>query len=235
MNAKSILKELESLGSDGTKRILMRHGAREPLFGVKVGDLKTIQKRIGADHELALALYDSGNYDAMYLAGLIAEDEKMTKAQLRKWAREAYGGSLSGSTVPWVATGSPRGWDLALEWIDSPKDPISAIGWSTLSSIAMVWPDYEIHLPTIKKLLSRVKREIKKAPNDTVYAMNGFVIAAGSGIAPLFEEALAVAEAIGEVTVDHGETSCETPFAPDYLRKVQAANRVGKKKKMAKC
>ncbi|MEM7599800.1 MAG: DNA alkylation repair protein [Verrucomicrobiota bacterium] len=235
MTAKSILKELESLGSDGTKRILMRHGAREPLFGVKVGDLKKIQKRIGVDHELALALYESGNYDAMYLGCLIAEDEKMTKAQLRKWARQAYGGSLSGSTVPWVASGSPRGWDLALEWIDSSKDQLSSIGWSTLSSITMVWSDDELHLPTIKKLLTRVKREIKKAPNETRYAMNGFVIAAGSGIAPLFDHALSVAEAIGEVSIDHGDTSCETPFAPDYLRKVQSMDRVGKKKKTAKC
>jgi hypothetical protein len=51
--------------------------------------------------------------------------------------------------------------------------------------------------------------------------MNGFVIAAGSGISDLFDEALYIAEAIGEVYVDHSETSCQTPFAPDYLRKVQ--------------
>lgn len=235
MNVTSILKELETLGSEGTKRILMRHGAKEPLYGVKVGDLKKIQKRIGVDHELALALFETGNYDAMYLACLVADDEKMTKAQLRKWAREAYGGSLNAATVPWVATGSSRGWDLALEWIDSSKDQLSAIGWSTLSSIAMVWSDAEMHLPTIKKLLKRVRREIHKAPNETRDAMNGFVISVGSGIASLFDDALAVAEMVGEVHVDHGETACETPFAPDYLRKVQSMNRVGKKKKTAKC
>jgi 3-methyladenine DNA glycosylase AlkD len=235
MSAKSVLKELESLGSKGTRKILMRHNAREPLFGVKVGDLKKIQKRIGVDHQLALDLYDTCNYDAMYLACLIADDKKMTKAQLRKWARQAYGGSLSGATVPWVATGSPHGWDLALEWIDSPKDTISAIGWTTLSSIATVWPDNTLELPAWQKLLRSVKKEIHKAPNDTRYAMNGFVIAAGSGISDLFDEALSIAEAIGEVYVDHSETSCQTPFAPDYLRKVQSKNRIGKKKKTAKC
>lgn len=235
MTARSVLKELQSLGSEGTKKILMRHDAREPLFGVKVGDLKKIQKRIGVDLQLALDLYDTGNYDAMYLACLITDDEKMTKAQLRKWARQAYGGSLSGSTVPWVATGSSRGWDLALEWIDSPKDNLSAIGWSTLSSIAMVRPDDELELPKWRQLLRRVKKEIHKAPNDTRYAMNGFIIAAGSGIAELFNEALSIAETVGEVYVDHGETSCQTPFAPDYLRKVQSMNRIGKKKKTAKC
>jgi hypothetical protein len=65
--------------------------------------------------------------------------------------------------------------------------------------------------------------------------MNGFVIAAGSGISDLFVEALSIAEAIEEVYVDHSETSCQTPFAPDYLRKVQSMNRIGKKKKTAKC
>ena len=57
----------------------LKHGAREPFFGVKVEHLKKIQKRIKKDYQLALDLYDTGISDAMYLAGLIADDEKMTK------------------------------------------------------------------------------------------------------------------------------------------------------------
>lgn len=235
MDAQSILTELKALGSEATRRILMRHGAREPLYGVKVGDLQKIRKRIGTDHDLALDLYASGNYDAMYLAGLIADDARMTKAQLRQWARRAYGGSLSGATVPWVATGSPRGWALAREWIESPQEQLCAIGWSTLASIVSVWPDKDLPLPELRALLRRVKREIHQSPGDVCYAMNSFVIATGSCVSPLSDFALETAEAIGEVTVDHGETACRTPFAPDRIRKVQSMDRVGRKKKTAKC
>lgn len=235
MTKEEVLKELESLGSEGTQKIYLRHGAREPLFGVKVGDLKKIQKRIKVDHELALALFDSGNYDAMYLAGLVADDARMTKAQLRKWARQAYGGSLSGYTVPWVATGNPHGAALALEWIESKKDVIASIGWATLSSLVSVKDDEELDLPGLKKLLKRVDKEIHSAGDETKYWMNNLVIAVGSFVESLSSDALAAAERIGEVSVDHGKTGCKTPFAPDYLRKVAKMGRIGKKRKSAKC
>jgi hypothetical protein len=46
MTAKAILEEIKSLGSDSYKKILFNHGVKEPCFGVKIGDLKKIQKRI---------------------------------------------------------------------------------------------------------------------------------------------------------------------------------------------
>lgn len=235
MNAKQILRELKNLGNEGTRKTLLRHGAREPLFGVRIGDMQKLRKAVGINHEVALELFESGNYDAMYFASLVADDERMTKAQLRKWAKQAYGASLSGSAVPSVAAGSPRGWDLALEWIDSKSESVAETGWNTISSLISVRSDEELDLPALRKLLARVKREIGKAPNHVRYAMNNYVIAAGSFVAPLFETAMKTAEAIGEVTIDHGATSCQTPFAPDYLKKVQSMNRVSRKRKSTKC
>ena len=71
--ADEVVAELKTLGSESNKKVLVRHGAREPFYGVKIEDLKKIQKRIKKDHDLALALYDTGISDAMYLAGLIAD------------------------------------------------------------------------------------------------------------------------------------------------------------------
>ena len=235
MTKQEALSQLESLGNEQTRKILKRHGAREPLFGVKIGDMQPLRKKIKSDYQLALDLYATGNYDAMYFAGLIADDARMTRKDLRTWARQAYGGSLSGYTVPWVATGSPHGWSLALEWIDRKNDVVSAIGWATLSSILSVKEDAELDLPALKKLLKRTGEEILQAGDETRYAMNNFVIAAGSFVAPLFDLALKTAEKIGPVEIDHGDTGCKTPFAPDYLRKVEKMGRVGKKKKTAKC
>ena len=52
------------------------------MFGVSVADLKTIAKQIKGDQALALELYDTGNYDAMYLAGLVADGSQMSKRSL---------------------------------------------------------------------------------------------------------------------------------------------------------
>jgi len=104
MTANELLDELKALGSENYKKMLMEnYGVQEPCFGVKIGDLKKIQKRIQHDYQLALDLYDTGNYDAMYLAGLIADDARMTKKDLRRWVRTAYAGALPGSTVAWAA------------------------------------------------------------------------------------------------------------------------------------
>jgi 3-methyladenine DNA glycosylase AlkD len=125
MTATEIIAELKSLGRESIKKVLIKHGAREPFFGVKVEDLKKIQKRIKTNHPLALELYDSGISDAMYLAGLIADDVKMTKKDLQNWVEQAYWYMLSEYTVPWVAAGSKHGRELALEWIESDKERTS--------------------------------------------------------------------------------------------------------------
>src|SRR5436305_14327487 len=90
MTADEVVKELRSLGSESIKKVLLKHGAKEPFFGVKVEELKKIQKRVKMDHELALALYDTGISDAMYLAGLIADDARMTKKNMQSWVKQEY-------------------------------------------------------------------------------------------------------------------------------------------------
>src|SRR5262249_31919319 len=135
MTAKEIMTRLESLGSPSIKKVLLQHGVREPFFGVKVGDMKPIQKQIKMDYQLAKELYATGNADAQYFAGLIADDLKMSKADLQSWVKGALSQNISEYTVPWVAAGSQHGYELALEWIESPKEHIAAAGWSTLANL----------------------------------------------------------------------------------------------------
>ncbi len=236
MTATEVLKQLKALGNETTRKTLVRHGAYpNACYGVKIGDLKPLQKKIKVDHQLALDLFDSGIYDAIYLAGLIADDAKMTKKDLRKWAKSPSRRLFSGSTIPWVAAGSPHAADLAAEWIESKDDAVAAIGWNTLTSIMSVAPDEELDLPGHKKLLKRIEKEIHKAGNVTKYAMNNFVISCGCFVAPLNDAAKKSADKIGEVEVDHGDTACRTPYAPAYIAKVEKMGRVGKKKKTIKC
>lgn len=235
MNANDILEELRPLGSDSYKRVMFNHGVKEPFYGVKIGDMKTIVKRIKMDYQLALDLYDSGVYDAMYLAGLIADDARMTKADLRHWVSKAYCSGLSASTVAWVASGSAHGWELGLEWIDSETEMIAVAGWATLGSLASIKQDDQLDLAALRGLLERVERSIHAAPDHVRYQMNAFVIAVGSYVQPLTETAIATAQRIGPVMANLGNNDCQVPFAPDYIAKVAQRGSIGKKRKTAKC
>ena len=230
MTAKEILAELKPLGRESYKKVLFNHGVKEPCFGVRIADMRPIQKRIKMDYQLALDLYDTGNYDAMYLAGLIADDARMTRKDLQRWVRKSYG-----FTVPWVAAGSPHGWDLALEWVDSKTDRIAAAGWATMASLVSIKEDTHLDLAALKRLLQRAQKTIHQQADETRYQMNRFVIAVGAYVKSLTGTALRTAEKIGPVTVDMGDTACEVPFAPDYIRKVQKRGAIGKKRKSAKC
>jgi 3-methyladenine DNA glycosylase AlkD len=235
MTAQEILDQLRPLGTDGYKNVLLKHGIREPVFGVKIEELKKIQKRVKKDYRLALDLYDTGIYDARYLAGLIADDAKMTKKDLRHWAEKANCHALSEYTVAWVAAESLHGRELALEWIESKKESVAASGWATLSGLVALKDDGDLDLAELKKLLQRVQKTIHKQPNRVRYTMNGFVIALGCYVTALTELALQTAAQIGTVTVDMGGTACKVPDAPEYIHKVEKRGALGKKRKTIKC
>jgi len=233
MDLSAVLKELESYGDERTKNTHIRHGAEEPLYGVRVGDLKKILKKTKKNHELSLALYKTGNSDAMYLAGLMADEKKITKDDLNRWVKSAYWSYLSEFTVPWVAAETAFGYELGLEWIRSEKETIAAAGWATLSNYASV--KQELDLDMYASLLNEVENNIDNAPNRVKYTMNGFVIAVGSFIPELTEKAKQTADRIGKVSVFMGDTSCKVPLAIDYIEKVETRGSIGKKRKKARC
>ena len=205
------------------------------MFGVKVGDLKTILKKIKGRQELALELYDTGNTDAMYLAGLVANGALMTKQQLESWARGASWSMISEYTVPWVASESPLAAELAQKWIDAKQPSVVSSGWMTWSAIVATRPDEELDLKALQKLLDRVTLQIHDSNNRVRSAMNGFVISVGGYVLPLQKKAREAAKKIGKVEVDVGDTACKVPLALEYIDKMIARGNSGKKRKTVKC
>jgi 3-methyladenine DNA glycosylase AlkD len=234
MTAKEIVAELKKLGTAQTKKTWMNHGAQEPCFGVKIEDMKKIQKRIKTDYQLALDLYDTGIADAMYLAGLIADDPKMTKKDLQKWVAAANSPWVAEYSVPWVASASPHGREIALKWIESKNETIASAGWQTYSSMVAIKEDADLDLAEIKSLLQRVAKSIQQQPNRVKYVMNGFVIAVACYVKPLHKLAVDTANGIGKVAVDL-VGDCKIPFAPDQIKKIEARRAIGKKRKSPKC
>ena len=232
---KQVMKALEAKGSEQTRKIFKRHGAGDNMYGVKVADMKVIAKTIKGDHDLACELYETGNYDAMYLAGMVADGKKMNKTELNAWAKSADWQMIAEYTVPWVASESPHGRDVAMKWIDDKKEHVAAAGWNTYSGLLATIADEDLDLKEIKALLKRVEKEIDGAHGRVRYCMNGFVIAVGSYVTALAKEAKATAKKLGKVEIDMGGTACKVPLATDYIAKIEKMGRVGKKRKTIRC
>lgn len=235
MNLQEVMTELKAFGSEQTRKTLARHGAPENLFGVKVGDMKKIVRKVKVDQELAQQLYDTGNADAQYLAGLISNPAEFTLELLNEWAQGSSWSMVSESMVAAIAAESPHGFEAGLNWIESDDDRIASTGWAALNHWMSIRPDEALDLARIETLLERIPGAIASAGNRTKNTMNTFVIGAGSFVVPLTEKALEVANALGKVEVDVGDTACKVPLASAYINKVVKMGRQGKKRKHARC
>jgi 3-methyladenine DNA glycosylase AlkD len=223
------------MGTENVKRLFENHGNTDPSYGVKIGDLKTIQKKIKKNHALSLELFDTGVSDARYLAGLIADEKQITAKDLSHWLATTRSPIILEYTIPWVAAESPHGWNLGTRWIDSDDVAAQMAGWATLASVVSLAPDSQLDLSALRLLLARVETGIGAAANRVKYVMNTFVISVGCYVGPLCAEAAEVGKRLGPISVDMNGTACKVPYAPDYIQKVVDRGTLGKKKKMARC
>jgi hypothetical protein len=233
----SIMAELKSKGTAQNRKIYARHGlVAERVYGVSVAEMKRIAKTIRKQQGLAMELYATGIMDAMYLAGMVADGALMSREQINGWAEGAVGMRMIAEyTVPWVTVDNAAGRELALAWMRSKKEQIAAAGWSTYSGLVALRDDSDLDLKEIEGLLAAVVKGIAGAQNRERYCMNTFVICVGSYVVPLYKQAMAAARAIGSVEVDMGETDCKVPLATAYIDKVEAAGRLGRKRKTIRC
>lgn len=235
MTFEVIMTELEALGSDQIKQIYYRHGIKDPVFGVKVGDLKPFQKKIKKDYELSKALYDTGNHDAIYLAGLIADEAKMTKEDFEIWIKAVNYTGTATTTIASVAAESRFGFELAREWIDSDDYYKRIAAWSIWTYLLAIKPSETIDISEVEALLNRCKDELQSEEDHIRYGMNNFIISVGGYVPELTNYAKIVADHIGTVTVDMGDTACKVPDARAYIEKMEARGNIGKKRKKARC
>jgi len=231
------MEELRSKGKENTRLIYARHGMPyDRTFGVSNADLKLIAKTIKGQQELACQLYDTGNVDAMYLAGIVADGAKMTPQQLESWAEGAAGiPMILEHTVPWVTVDNPKARALSIQWIQSEKEHIQTAGWRSYCGIIATAPDSNLDLSEIQKLLNIAENEINHATDRVKLAMNAFVVSVGCYVLPLASAAKETAKRIDKIMVDVGDTACKVPYAIAAIEKVESANKLGQKRKTIRC
>lgn len=218
MTAADVLQEMEKLGTEQTRKTYRRHGAGENVYGVKFGDLEKLRKKIKMDHDMAVELWATGNYDARNFAALIADPKQATEKLLNTWAKDADN-SGHAHAVARYAAGTPFARKLVEKWAYSDKEWISSIGWMMLASMAggNEFPD-----EYFEPWLVGIAQDIHTRKNYVRYGMNSALIAIGSRGGHLTEQAIATAVKIGKVEVDHGDTNCKTPDAAQYIEKTLA-------------
>lgn len=235
MDVQTVLQELELLGSERTKKVYMQQGAHEPLFGVATGAMKPIAKKIKTNQVLADELYATGNYDAMYLAGMIADPKAMTEADFNKWMEDAYFYMISDFIVAVTLVETDFAQAVSDRWIATGKELYVSAGYSCYCWLLGNRKDEEFDREKLNTMLETVEKTIHSSPDRAKYAMNNFVTTVGVSYIPLHEKAVSVANNIGTVDVFRGKTKCSVPVAADEIQKAVDKGRLGFKRKNVRC
>ena len=222
MDLNQAMQELESLGSEQTRKTWGRHGAAEPMFGVKFGDLGKLHKRIKTDHALARALWNTGNHDARLLGCMAADVAKATAEELKAWAVEAKD-SATLEALAGFASRTPLAAEIREVWLADPK--LQRAGWSMVAhSAAARGPSGGAALTEAAALgyLQRIEAGIHAAENWTRRTMMYAVLGIGGQSPALRKAAEAAIRRIGPVAFHPGKTACEFPDPLPYLEKMWA-------------
>lgn len=235
MNLEQVMQELEALGKERTKKIYISNGAHEPLFGVATGAMKPIVKKIKINQQLADELYATGNYDAMYFAGIIADPNGMTELDYDRWMDSAYFYMLSDYVVAVTLSESDIAQEVADKWIASGEELRISAGWSCYCWLLGNRKDVEFSEVKISKMLDIVKNTIHESPERAKSAMNNFLYTVGTSYLPLHEKALETAKEIGIVEVKRDNKKSSFLNAYESIQKEVDKERIGFKRRHVRC
>ena len=235
MDCETVMQELESLGKERMKKIYISNGAHEPLFGVATGAMKPLAKKIKKNQPLAEQLYSTGNYDAMYFAGIIADPMTMSEADFERWMDAAYFYMLSDFVVAVTLAETDIAQDVADKWISSGEELRMSAGWSCYCWLLGNRPDSEFSTSKISSMLDQVENTIHDSPDRTKSAMNNFIYTVGISYLPLHDKAVETAKAVGPVEIRRDKKKNSILLASENIQKEIDRGKLGFKRKYVRC
>ncbi|WP_394184752.1 DNA alkylation repair protein [Metabacillus halosaccharovorans] len=235
MDFTIVMLELEALGKERTKNTYIRNGAHEPVFGVATGAMKPIAKKIGKNQPLAEQLYATGNYDAMYFAGIIADPTIMTEADFDRWIDAAYFYMLSDYVVAVTLSETDNAQTIADKWIESGEELRMSAGWSCYCWLLGNRSDAEFNADKIAGMLDQIEKTIHDSPDRTKSAMNNFMYTVAVSYLPLHEKAVQTAKEVGPVEIKRDKKKSSILLASDNIQKEIDRGKLGFKRKYVRC
>ena len=213
MTVDEILAQLESLGDDARRKHNTKAGAPEDQFGVKLGDIRALAKKLKTGHELALKLWDTGNVEAQLLATLIIKPRLLSADELDKLTRSVTCAQVADWLNSYVVAEHPEKESLRLKWMTAKDRWATRAGWNFTASRVNKGGD-GLDLPA---LLDRIEKEMPKAMPEVQWTMNNTLGAIGIHHPEHRERAIAIGEQIGLYRDWPVSKGCTPPYVPVWV------------------
>lgn len=216
MIVKEILAKLKSLGDDVRRAHNTKAGAPDNQFGVKLGDIRVIAKKIKTDHELALDLWDTGNVEAQLLSTLIIKPKSLSADKLDKLTRSTTCAQVADWLNAYVVAEHPEKETLREKWMLADDRWAARAGWNLTASRVNKGAN-DLDLPA---LLDRIEKEMPKAVPELQWTMNNTLGAIGIHHPKLRKRAVSIGEKIGLYQDWPVSKGCIPPYVPVWVEAI---------------
>jgi 3-methyladenine DNA glycosylase AlkD len=169
MTTREVLAWLKKKGTRRTVLGMARYGIEaKRAFGVPMGTLLSLRKKLGKDHDLATALWASGWYEARLLAALVDDPARVTRRQMNAWAARFENWADCDTVCFSLFDRTPFAWERARQWVKSPREFVKRGGFVLMACLALhdkAAPDkrFLAMLPLIEKGAGDERNFVKKA------------------------------------------------------------------------
>jgi 3-methyladenine DNA glycosylase AlkD len=216
MNVKEALAKLKALGNESVRARNTRNGAGKDQYGVQLGDIRKLAAKIKADHELGLALWETGNIDARLLAILLITPKKLSSADVERMVKAANFPQLAEWLNAYVVKQHPDKEALRVKWMKA-KDPWAArAGWNLTAERVARRPEGL----DLSKLLDRIASEMGTAPSAAQWTMNSCLAQIGIHSPTHRKRAVVIGESLGIYRDYPVSKGCTSPFAPIWINEM---------------
>jgi len=216
MNLKEILKQLESLADEKVRKQHIKNGARENLYGVKMGDIRTLAKKIKTNHALALELWETENIDARMLAILILNPKELSAVEIEKMVASEQFAWAADWFYNYVVKEYPDKEQFRQKWMNSGDKMLARAGWSLTSGRIARAPEGI----DIAAILTRIESEMSNEAPEVQWTMNTALAQTGINHPAYRERALAIGENLGIYRDYPVSKGCTSPFAPIWINEM---------------
>ncbi len=216
MTLEETLTQLKALGNEKTRAHNAKYGSGDNQFGVRLGDIRKLAKKIKTNHELAFALWETGNVDARFLATLLIKPKALSIDEVDRMTRSVAFTRVADWLNGYVVKLHPDKETLRQRWMAA-DDPMAArAGWSLTAERVVKNPE-GLDPPA---LLDRIESEMGGAAPETQWTMNFTLVEIGIRFPEHRERALAIGEALGIYRDYPVSKGCTSPFAPIWINEM---------------
>jgi 3-methyladenine DNA glycosylase AlkD len=134
----SVLAWLKKHSSAATREGMARYGIpADNASGVSVADIRRLAKEVGRDHQLALALWKTGSYEARMLTPFIDEPTLVTPLQMDRWARDFDSWAICDAVCFHLFDKTVHAWKKIENWSDARAEFVRRAAFALLASVAL--------------------------------------------------------------------------------------------------